>query len=156
MIRIQREDFDIAAEIAALRADRTDIGAIVTFTGVVRDLASGHEVTAITLDHYPGMTEKELGRIEAEAAARWPLLGTVIVHRIGRLLAGDNIVLVIAASAHRRDAFEAAQFLMDYLKTNAPFWKSEETSSGQYWANASASDDEAARRWQASIAPKGA
>ena len=134
MIRVQRDDFDIGKEIEALRKGSTGIGAIVTFTGTVRD-AHG-EVTAMTLEHYPGMTEKELARVEAEAQARWPLQASLIVHRVGRLEPGDNIVLAAAASAHREAAFEAARFLIDYLKTSAPFWKRESGPSGDKWVAA--------------------
>ncbi len=134
MIRVQRDDFDIGKEIDALRKGCTGIGAIVTFTGTVRD-AHG-EVTAMTLEHYPGMTEKELARVEAEAHARWPLQASLIVHRVGRLEPGDNIVLAAAASAHREAAFEAARFLIDYLKTSAPFWKRESGPSGDKWVAA--------------------
>ena len=134
MIRVQRDDFDIGKEIDALRKGCTGIGAIVTFTGTVRD-AHG-EVTAMTLEHYPGMTEKELARVEAEAQARWPLQASLIVHRVGRLEPGDNIVLAAAASAHREAAFEAARFLIDYLKTSAPFWKRESGPSGDKWVAA--------------------
>ena len=141
MIRVQEEDFDIAAEIAALTGGRTDIGAVAAFIGLVRDMASSDSVTAMTLEHYPGMTEKELARIEAEAHSRWPLSGSLIVHRVGRLLPGDNIVLVVTASAHRQAAFESAQFLMDYLKTQAPFWKTEETGNKKHWVEARQSDD---------------
>lgn len=148
MIRVQEEDFDIAAEIAALTGGRKDIGAIAAFVGLVRDRASGESVTAMTLEHYPGMTERELARIEAEAHARWPLTGSAIVHRVGRLLPGDNIVLVITASAHRQAAFESAQFLMDYLKTQAPFWKTEETGESRQWVEARQSDDDAVSRWR--------
>ncbi len=147
MIRIQPQDFDIGAEIAALRQGRNDAGAIAAFIGTVRDEAKSGTVTAMTLEHYPGMTEKELARIEAEAHARWPLLSSLIVHRIGRLMPGDNIVLVIVLSAHRRAAFEAAQFLMDYLKTGAPFWKTEETGEGRHWVAAKDSDEADAARW---------
>lgn len=147
MIRVQLEDFDIAAELAALRAGRTDLGAIVTFTGLVRDASGGAAVSSLFLEHYPGMTESELERIEREACARWPLQATLIVHRHGALLPGDNIVLVIAASAHRRAAFEAAEFIMDFLKTSAPFWKREEGPQGGGWVDAKAADDEAASRW---------
>ena len=134
MIRVQQQDFDVGAEIAVLRKGRTDIGAIAAFVGLVRDHAGGREVTSMTLEYYPGMTEKELARVEAEARERWPLLDCLIVHRAGRLSAGDNIVLVITLSEHRRAAFEAAQFLMDYLKTTAPFWKSEENGEERHWA----------------------
>ncbi|ODS00253.1 molybdenum cofactor biosynthesis protein MoaE [Methyloceanibacter methanicus] len=159
MIRVQTEDFDIGQEIEALRRDssgkdRTDIGAIVTFTGTVRDSlrASDGEnaggITAMTLEHYPGMTEKELARIEEEAHARWPLQASLIVHRVGQLQPGDNIVLVVTASAHRDAAFEAARFLMDYLKTSAPFWKRESGAQGERWVDAKESDDEAAAKWR--------
>jgi molybdopterin synthase catalytic subunit len=148
MIRIQEEDFDIAAEIKSLASGRTDIGAIASFIGLVRDNASSENVTAMTLEHYPGMTEKELARIEAEAHARWPLSGSVLIHRVGKLLPGDNIVLVVTASAHRQAAFESAQFLMDYLKTEAPFWKTEETGQTRQWVEARQSDDSAASRWR--------
>jgi molybdopterin synthase catalytic subunit len=144
--RVQQKDFDAAVEVAALTAGRTDIGAIVTFTGRVRGGEGG--VAAITLEHYPGMTEAELSRIEAEAHSRWPLQASLIVHRVGKLEPGDNIVLVIVASAHRQAAFEAADFLMDYLKTRAPFWKKETDASGNaVWVEARESDDSAARRW---------
>jgi molybdopterin synthase catalytic subunit len=147
MIRVQSADFDIGTEIAQVRGGRTDIGGIVAFAGLVRDHASASGVTAMTLEHYPGMTEKELARIESEARGRWPLLDCLIVHRVGRLLPGENIVLVVTVSAHRQAAFEAAQFLMDYLKTKAPFWKTEETASGPRWVAARESDDQDAARW---------
>lgn len=137
MIRVQTEDFDVSNEIAALTKGRSDIGAVVSFSGLVRDVT-------LTLEHYPGMTERELGKIEAEANERWQLQGASIIHRVGELAPGDNIVLVVTASAHRKDAFEAAEFLMDYLKTRAPFWKRE----GEIWVEAKASDDEAAERWK--------
>ncbi len=146
MIRVQAQDFDIGNEIEALKQDRPDIGAIVTFTGTVRD-ADG-SVTEMTLEHYPGMTEKELEEIERQAHARWPLQASLIVHRIGTLAAGDNIVLVVTASAHREAAFEAARFLMDYLKTNAPFWKRESGPSGDKWVEAETRDGDAATRWR--------
>jgi molybdopterin synthase catalytic subunit len=146
MIRVQQEDFDIGAEIAALKARRSDIGAIVTFTGTVRDQDGA--VEAMTLEHYPGMTERELSCIEAEACARWPLQASLIVHRTGALQPGDNIVLVVTASEHRDAAFEAARFLMDYLKTSAPFWKRETGPSGTRWVEASASDESARVRWK--------
>ncbi|MCG8561450.1 MAG: molybdopterin synthase catalytic subunit MoaE [Hyphomicrobiales bacterium] len=148
MIRVQDNDFDIGAEIAALTAGRTDIGAIVTFTGTVRDTAQGAPITEMTLEHYPGMTETELERIEAEARARWPLQASLIVHRYGTLKPGDSIVLVITASAHRHAAFEAAEFLMDYLKTRAPFWKKEAGPEGARWVDARESDDRANERWR--------
>ncbi|MGA9268719.1 MAG: molybdenum cofactor biosynthesis protein MoaE [Rhodomicrobium sp.] len=147
MIRVQQQDFDVGAEIAVLRKGRSDIGAIAAFVGLVRDHAGGREVTSMTLEHYPGMTEKELARIEAEARERWPLLDCLIVHRAGRLSAGDNIVLVITLSEHRRAAFEAAQFLMDYLKTTAPFWKSEENGDERRWVAPRDADGAAAERW---------
>src|SRR5262245_14500520 len=141
MIRVQREDFDIGAEIARLREGRSDIGALVTFTGTVRDQDGA--VEEMMLEHYPGMTEAELARIEAEAKARWPLQASLIVHRFGTLKPGDNIVLVVTASEHRDAAFEAAKFLMDYLKTRAPFWKREQGPAGSRWVEASENDDEA-------------
>lgn len=151
MIRVQSEDFDVGAEIGALTKGRTDVGAIVTFTGAVRDEAKGAPVTEMVLEHYPGMTESELARIEEEASSRWPLQASLIVHRYGKLLPGDQIVLVITVSAHREAAFEAASFLMDYLKTNAPFWKREAGPDGAAaWVEARDSDDDAAARWQSS------
>jgi len=148
MIRVQAEDFDVGAELERLTAGRTDLGAIVTFTGTVRDRADGREITEMTLEHYPGMTEAELERIEAEARERWPLAASLVVHRYGRLEPGDRIVLVITASAHRHAAFEAAEFLMDYLKTSAPFWKREVSGEGARWVEARSSDEAAARRWR--------
>jgi len=145
VIKVQTADFDIGAEIAALKDGRTDIGAIVSFIGTVRD-AHG-DVTEMTLEHYPGMTETELERIESDAHTRWPLQASLIVHRIGTLKPGDNIVLVITASAHRDAAFDAAKFLMDYLKTSAPFWKRESGPAGSKWVEAKAGDDAAAARW---------
>jgi molybdopterin synthase catalytic subunit len=145
MIRVQREDFDIGAEIARLKAGRSDIGAIVTFTGTVRDQDGA--VAGMTLEHYPGMTEAELARVEAEACARFALQASLIVHRYGTLKPGDNIVLVATASEHREAAFEAARFLMDYLKTRAPFWKREDGPSGPRWVEAEARDEEATARW---------
>jgi molybdopterin synthase catalytic subunit len=149
MIRVQTEDFDIGKEIDALRKDRSDIGAIVTFTGTVRGSAGGEPISQMTLEHYPGMTEKELERIEKEAHARWPLQASTIIHRTGTMKPGENIVLVVTASAHRHAAFAAAEFLMDYLKTSAPFWKKEEGPGGSGWVDARESDDEALRRWRA-------
>jgi len=150
VIHVQQEDFDIGSEIEALRAGSTDIGAIVTFTGTVRDTAKGAPITQMTLEHYPGMTEKELERIEGEANARWPLQASLIIHRYGPMKPGENIVLVVTASPHRRDAFEAAEFLMDYLKTGAPFWKKETGTdgSGGDWVDARESDDDACNRWK--------
>lgn len=146
MIRVQTEDFDIGAELKALTDGRTDIGAVVTFSGLVRD-TNGGTVSSMELEHYPGMTEKELSRIEAEAHKRWPLQASLIVHRVGKLSPGDNIVLVVAASAHRQAAFDAASFLMDYLKTRAPFWKREETGDKSRWVDARESDGKAAAKW---------
>ncbi|MGB5948405.1 MAG: molybdopterin synthase catalytic subunit MoaE [Parvibaculum sp.] len=147
MIRVQTEDFDIGAEMARLLRGRTDIGAVVSFTGLVRDVTGGASVSSMELEHYPGMTERELARIEAEANARWRLQASLIIHRVGKLEPGDNIVLVITASAHREDAFRAAEFLMDYLKTRAPLWKREGGPEGARWVEARASDDAAAAKW---------
>jgi len=145
MIRVQREDFDIGTEIARLKAGRSDIGAIVTFTGTVRDQDGA--VAAMTLEHYPGMTEAELARVEAEACARFALQASLIVHRYGTLKPGDNIVLVATASEHREAAFEAARFLMDYLKTRAPFWKREDGPCGARWVEPEQRDETATARW---------
>ncbi|MGD9921290.1 MAG: molybdopterin synthase catalytic subunit MoaE [Pseudorhodoplanes sp.] len=146
-IRLQPEDFNASEEAARLTRGRTDIGAVVTFTGVCRDHEGGRGVSAMTLEHYPGMAEEEIARHVAEAEARWPLLGVTVIHRYGRMTPGDNIVLVVTASAHRQAAFEAASFLMDYLKTQAPFWKLEERPGGHDWVAAKDSDDAAAARW---------
>lgn len=148
MIRVQQDNFDIGAEIDKLRAGRTDVGAIVSFTGTVRDTAGGQPISEMTLEHYPGMTEKELERIEAEARSRWPLQDSLIIHRYGPMRPGENIVLVATASEHRQAAFEAAQFLMDYLKTDAPFWKKEAGPEGGDWVDARESDDAARERWE--------
>lgn len=148
-IRLQREDFDAAAEAAKLSRGRKDIGAVVTFTGICRDHEGGHAVSAMTLEHYPGMAEDEIARHVEEAKTRWPLLGVTVIHRYGRMQPGDNIVLVVTASEHRQAAFAAADFLMDYLKTRAPFWKLEERPDGTNWVEAKDSDDSAAARWQA-------
>jgi molybdopterin synthase catalytic subunit len=151
-VRVQREDFDIGAEVSRLVAGRRDIGAIVTFTGTVRAENSGNAITGMALEHYPGMTERELERVEAEAVGRWPLQASLIVHRVGSLKPGDNIVLVVTASKHREPAFEAAAFLMDYLKTRAPFWKKEVGPEGrEHWVEARDSDEVAAERWRATI-----
>jgi molybdopterin synthase catalytic subunit len=148
-VRVQTHAFDLNAEVALLTADRTDIGAVVTFTGTVRGHANGRDLASMTLEHYPGMTEAELARIEGEATARWPLQGTTIIHRVGELKPGESIVLVIAASPHRHAAFEAASFLMDYLKTRAPFWKKEIAVDGSGgWVDARETDDVALDRWQ--------
>src|ERR1700761_2438103 len=146
-VRLPREGFDAAAEAAALPRARSDIGAVVTFTGICRDHEAGEGVAALTLEHYPGMAEEEIARHVDEAKARWPLLGVTVIHRYGRFVPGDNIVLVVTASTHRAAAFEAAEFLMDYLKTSAPFWKREETADGGDWVEARAHDDAAAARW---------
>ena len=145
MIRVQQEDFDVGAEIAALKAGRSDIGAVVSFTGCVRDQRGA--VEEMILEHYPGMTEAELAKIERQANARWPLQASLIVHRYGTLKPGDNIVLVVTASEHRDAAFEAARFLMDYLKTSAPFWKKESGTGGTRWVEANAGDAAACARW---------
>lgn len=149
VVRVQHEDFDVAAEMRRLTEGNTDIGAVVTFTGTVRGGDAASPLSAMTLEHYPGMTEAELGRIEAEAQSRWPLAGCLIVHRVGELKPGDNIVLVVTASRHRQAAFQAAEFLMDYLKTKAPFWKKETGRDGSGgWVDARESDDDAMARWQ--------
>lgn len=152
-VRVQPEDFSVAAELDRLRHNqsgvgRTDIGALVTFTGLVRDMAGGQPITAMTLEHYPAMAQRQLEIICREAEGRWPLLGGTVIHRHGRLEPGDQIVLVAIASAHRHAAFEAAMFLMDWLKTRAPFWKKEETNTGSAaWVAARAEDDAAVARW---------
>ena len=148
-VRLQREAFDTAAEAAALTRGRTDIGALVTFTGICRGAESGEPIAALTLEHYPGMAEAEIARHVEEAKSRWPLLGVTVIHRYGRMTPGDLIVLVATASSHREAAFAAASFLMDYLKTRAPFWKQVETVAGTTWVEARASDDRAAERWSA-------
>lgn len=147
MIRVQLEDFDPGAEIAALTKGDHKIGGVVSFVGLVRDIAKEGEVRAMTLEHYPGMTEKQLAAIEAEANARWPLSASLIIHRYGRMEPGERIVLVVTASAHRDAAFEACRFLIDWLKTKAPFWKVEETPEGERWVEARAEDDQAAAAW---------
>ncbi|MDE2164907.1 MAG: molybdenum cofactor biosynthesis protein MoaE [Alphaproteobacteria bacterium] len=147
MIRVQREDFDVGAEIERLARDKTTIGGVVTFVGTVRSAGGADAITAMTLDHYPGMTEDELAAIEAEANKRWKLEASLIVHRYGRLLPGERIVLVVTAAAHRAAAFAANEFLVDWLKTKAPFWKQEETPQGARWVEAQDSDDQAAKRW---------
>ncbi len=147
-IRVQTGVFDLGAEVEALRAGRSDIGAVASFVGYARDVNDGSGVTAMTLEHYPGMTEKALAALADEAAARWTLIDATVIHRVGRLLPGDPIVLVAVASTHRGDAFAACEYLMDALKTRAPFWKKEETPAGERWVEARASDDAAAARWQ--------
>src|SRR4051795_10142671 len=146
-IRIQQADFDITHEIAALTKSRTDVGAVVTFSGICRGSENGEPIAALALEHYPGMAEAEIGRHADEALSRWPLQGLTIIHRFGRIAPGENIVLVVTASAHRQAAFEAAEFLMDYLKTSAPFWKQEESARGTSWIEARDHDDAAAARW---------
>jgi molybdopterin synthase catalytic subunit len=148
MVRVQLEPFEPGLELARFAAGRTDIGAVASFTGLVRDTHGGEPVLAMTLEHYPGMTERELERIEALARSRWPLDDCLVIHRHGRMLPGEPIVLVATASAHRAAALEACAFLMDWLKTKAPFWKLEETPSGERWVEARDSDDAAAARWQ--------
>ena len=149
-IRLQREPFDAAAEVAALRRGRTDIGAIVTFTGICRGEENGRPIASLTLEHYPEMAEPEIARQAEAASARWSLLGLRVIHRFGRIVPGEEIVLVVAASSHRHDAFAAAEFLMDYLKTRAPFWKQVERAGHSSWVAAQEADDAAAARW---IAP---
>lgn len=146
-IRIQEADFDIAREITRLSQGRTDIGAVVSFTGICRGTEGAEPIAALTLEHYPGMAEAEIKRHADEAIARWPLQGLTVIHRFGRIAPGENIVLVVTASSHRQAAFEAAEFLMDYLKTNAPFWKQEESARGTSWIEARDHDDAAAARW---------
>jgi molybdopterin synthase catalytic subunit len=160
MIRVQRQDFDAGKELARLTVGRTDIGGAVLFCGLVRDLVGAQQgksrkIAALTLEHYPGMTEKMLAAIDAEALARWPLSASLIVHRYGRLEPGERIVLVITCAAHRQAAFEANMFLVDWLKTKAPFWKLEERPGGAAWVEARAGDDAAAARW-AKSKPKAA
>ena len=146
-IRIQEADFDTGHEIAALTKGRTDVGAVVSFSGICRGSENGEPIAALTLEHYPGMAEAEIKRHTDEAMSRWPLTGLTVIHRVGRITPGENIVLVLAASAHRQAAFEAAEFLMDYLKANAPFWKREESAAGTSWIEAHDHDDAAAARW---------
>ena len=150
-VRVQREDFDTAAELDRMTAGQTQIGAVVTFTGLVRDFADATAVPSgmqrMTLEHYPGMTQRQLETIVAEARQRWPLDDCLVIHRYGELHPGDRIVLVITASAHRQAAFEASAFLVDWLKTRAPFWKLEEVGGQRRWVEAKASDDDAASRW---------
>jgi len=148
VIKVQREDFDIGREIAALTDGNHAIGGLAMFVGLVRDLAGDSKISAMTLEHYPGMTEKRLAEIAAEAEARWPLEGVLIIHRYGRLEPGDRIVLVAATSAHRQAALDACAFLIDWLKTKAPFWKLEEGAAGAAWVDARESDDHAAEKWR--------
>ena len=146
-IRIQQADFDVAKEIAALTNSRTDIGAVVSFSGICRDGEGAENIAALTLEHYPEMAEAEIKRHADEAMSRWPLDGLTVIHRFGRIRPGENIVLVVTASKHRQAAFQAAEFLMDYLKTSAPFWKREEGAKRTGWVEAHAHDDAAAARW---------
>ena len=148
MIKVQAEDFDVGAELAALSRGRTEVGAVASFIGLVRDVAGPGELSAMTLEHYPGMTERQLEQLEGEALDRWPPDKVLIIHRYGRLLPGDQIVLCAATSSHREAAFEACAFLMDWLKTKAPFWKLEEVDGKSNWVTARQDDDAAAARWQ--------
>jgi molybdopterin synthase catalytic subunit len=157
-IRLQREAFDVAAEVKRLTQARADIGAVVTFTGVCRADENGEAIAALTLEHYPGMAETEIARHVDDARARWPLLGVTVIHRFGRITPGEDIVMVATASSHRQAAFAAAEFLMDYLKTRAPFWKQVEKVSGskleKTWVDAKSSDDSAAERWSSAPVPQ--
>lgn len=148
-VRIQRDPFDLAAERAKLTRGRSDVGAVVTFTGICRGDENGEPIAALTLEHYPDMAEAEIARHVAQARERWPLLGVTVIHRHGRIMPGEDIVMVATASSHREAAFAAAEFLMDYLKTRAPFWKQVEKKSGTVWVEAKAADDAAAGRWMA-------
>ena len=146
-VRVQTEDFDIGAEIMALRKGRPEVGAVASFVGVVRDLNQGDRVNTMALEHYPGMTEKALDAIVAEAKERWDIIDATVIHRIGDLRPLDQIVLVVVVGMHRGAAFAACEFIMDYLKTRAPFWKKEQTPQGERWVDAHESDDQAAERW---------
>jgi molybdopterin synthase catalytic subunit len=147
-IRVQAADFEVGAELEALTKGRADVGAVASFVGLVRDANDGHEIRGMTLEHYPGMTERALEEICGEAHARWDLLDTLVIHRVGPLVPGERVVLVGVSSAHRADAFAACEFIMDYLKTRAPFWKKESTPEGERWVEARDSDDAAAQRWK--------
>lgn len=149
-VRLQREPFDAAAEAAKLTRGRTDVGALVTFTGICRGDEAGAPIAALMLEHYPGMAEAEIERHVQEALARWPLMGVTVIHRYGRIVPGEDIVLVATASSHREAAFAAAEFLMDYLKTRAPFWKQVEKAGEKTWIDTKQSDDAAAGRWKTS------
>ena len=160
-VRIQEADFDVGAELAALQGARTDVGAMASFVGCVRGHTRADDVSALTLEHYPGMTERAIEAMIVEAAARFGVLSALVIHRVGRLLPGERIVLVAVTSSHRRDAFQACEFLMDYLKTHAPFWKKETTPQGERWVDARVADDAATARWglasaNAAEAPSGA
>lgn len=148
-VRVQREDFDLGAEVAALRAGNPKVGAVAAFVGLVRDLNDGSGVSTLRLEHYPGMTESALEEICAQARSRWDLIDLLVIHRVGELAPTDQIVLVAVTSSHRGEAFAACEFVMDYLKTRAPFWKKERTPQGDRWVEARGSDDEAAARWEA-------
>lgn len=152
-VRVQAPDFDLAAEVAALRANNPRVGAIVTFVGTVRDLNDGASVAEMELEHYPGMTEQALARIVDQAKARWPIFDALVIHRIGPLKPQEQIVLVAVTSAHRGEAFAACEFIIDYLKTEAPFWKKEQTPEGARWVDARVSDDAALGKWTAGAAP---
>jgi molybdopterin synthase catalytic subunit len=147
-VRVQEQDFDVSAELALMRKDNPKIGAIASFVGVVRDINEGDSVATMTLEHYPGMTEKAITEIIDQARGRWEVLDALVIHRVGTLKPTDQIVLVIVASTHRGDAFAACEFIMDYLKTQAPFWKKEITPKGARWVDARVVDDKAAERWQ--------
>ena len=147
-IRVQTEDFDLSTETAALAAGNARIGAIASFIGLVRDISDGSGVSTLSLEHYPGMTEKALTKIVDDARARWDVIDCTVIHRVGELKPTDQIVLVIVASSHRGDAFDACEFIMDYLKTEAPFWKKEQTPEGSRWVDSRESDSSAAMRWQ--------
>ncbi len=148
IVRLQREPFDVAAEAAKLSRGRADVGAVVTFTGICRGSEEGEPIAALTLEHYPGMAEAEIERHVEEAKSRWPLAGVTVIHRYGRIAPGEDIVMVVTASSHRQAAFAAAEFLMDYLKTRAPFWKQVESAGGKTWVDAKSADDTAAERWR--------
>ena len=150
-IRIQESDFDLGAETRALRAGNPKIGAIASFVGLVRDINDGSGVSSLTLEHYPGMTEKALATIVGQAESRWNILDCTVIHRVGELKPTDQIVLVVVASGHRGDAFAGCEFIMDYLKTGAPFWKKEQTPQGERWVDSRDSDEKAASRWQADL-----
>jgi len=150
-IQVQTQDFDLQAEYAQLRAVSQGIGAIVQFVGLMRDINEGDEVSTLFLEHYPGMTEKSLDAIVEQARERWPLLGVRLIHRVGELTPSDQIVMVMVASAHRQAAFAACDFIMDFLKTRAPFWKKEQTPDGSRWVDAKDSDNQAAERWQSDM-----
>lgn len=147
-VRVQTVDFDAGAEINRMRLARADAGAIAAFIGQVRDLNEGSQIAGMTLEHYPGMTEKALNDIVASARARWDIFDALIIHRVGKLQPQDQIVLVVVSGAHRREAFAACEFIMDYLKTEAPFWKKESTPAGERWVEAKVSDDQARDRWK--------